>query len=297
MYDRTINVLLVESDINDARLIHQLLSIESNIEFKMDLAENLSAGLEFLGKKPYDIILLNIFLPENQGLDTLERFHDTVPEIPIIIMTSVDDESLGIKSVQNGAQDYLVKEAISRNLLVKSISYAIERSHLQMELMAMAHIDELTKLYNRRGFLAMARQQQKIATRTHRGTQLYFIDLDKMKEINDNFGHKEGDLALIETAKILKKTFRESDIVARLGGDEFVVLAIEINEDFSDTIIRRIHENVAEFNASSSSLFNLSLSIGVAHIPPDSTATIEELLVKADSSMYENKRKKKQKEL
>lgn len=295
MYNKKVNVLLIESDVKDALLINQLLSIESSLQFAVDLAENLSSGFDYLKKKPYDVILLNIFLPESQGLDTLEMFHNKVPEIPIIIMTRVDDESQGIKSVQNGAQDYLVKETISRNLLVKAIMYSIERSRLQLELMAMAHIDELTGLYNRRGFIALANQQLKIANRTNRGTSIFFIDLDRLKQINDNFGHREGDTALVETARILKKTFRESDIVSRLGGDEFVILAIELNNDFSDMIIKRLNENIIEFNSRGTSVFELSLSIGSFHIDPQSSCSVEELLEKADAAMYENKRKRKRK--
>jgi two-component system, cell cycle response regulator len=292
MDKRNIKVLLIEKDANDARLINEFLSIEPRIDFEVQWAENLLKSLEYLGAKPFDVILLDVHPQENAGLDALNRVYSMVPEIPILVMTGSNDESLGINSVQNGAQDYLVKETISRNLLVKSITYAIERNRLQNELLIMAHNDELTKLYNRRGFLALAQQQRKIACRTNRGTLLFFIDLDGMKKINDSFGHKEGDIALIETAKILKETFRESDIISRIGGDEFVILAIEINESFSEMLINRIKDKTEQFNLRSKNNFKLSLSIGVIHINPQCTSPIEELITRADESMYNQKRSK-----
>jgi diguanylate cyclase (GGDEF)-like protein len=101
--------------------------------------------------------------------------------------------------------------------------------------------DELTGLYNRRGFFVSAQQQLKLANRYNKGIFIFSADLDDLKIINDNFGHKTGDSALVETANILKKTFRESDIIARIGGDEFVILGMEnpqINTEFILTSYR-----------------------------------------------------------
>jgi two-component system, cell cycle response regulator len=295
MNKRNINVLLIEDQVNDARLIKEFLSIEPHINFLVDWAVSIEKGLELLSFKPFDVILINISINGSKGLNALNRVYSLVPELPILIMTGVNNEPVGIKAVQKGAQDYLVKESISRNLLVKAITYSIERSQLQRELMIMAHMDELTGLYNRRGFLALAQQQLKIASRTNRGTLLFFIDIDGMKLINDNFGHKSGDKALIETSKILRQSFRESDIIARIGGDEFVVMAIEINDAFFDTIIKRINEKVELFNKRTSNHFIISLSIGVTHINIQSTASIEELIAAADSAMYIQKKEKKSK--
>lgn len=292
MNKRNINVLMIEDQVNDARLLKEFLSIEPHINFIVDWAENIVKGMEYIVNKPFDVILINISLNESKGLYALNRVYSLVPEVPILVMTDVNNEGLGVKAVQKGAQDYLVKESISRNLLVKAITYAIERSHLQRELMIIAHLDELTGLYNRRGFLALAQQQLKIASRTKRGTLLFFIDLDGMKLINDSQGHKAGDKALRETAKILRLSFRESDIVSRIGGDEFVILAIEINDAFVDTIIKRINEKVEQFNKKPSSQFKLSISIGVTHINNQSTAPIEDLIAEADKAMYEQKKKK-----
>jgi diguanylate cyclase (GGDEF)-like protein len=119
---------------------------------------------------------------------------------------------------------------------------------------------------------------------------LLFADLDGMKWINDNLGHKEGDNALIDIAHILKETFRESDIIARIGGDEFTILAIESCSD--ETLLTRLQDKINSFNAKGSRRYKLSISIGVVCYRPESPCSIDELLAQADKTMYEQKREK-----
>lgn len=166
------------------------------------------------------------------------------------------------------------------------------RRQIEGKLRTMSITDDLTGLNNRRGFFTMANQQLKIAKRMNRGVLLLSADLDNLKGINDIFGHKEGDEALIKTANILKDTFRESDIIARIGGDEFVVLQMDdsiINEDFVPV---RLQKNFEKHNAGKDNRYNLSISIGIARYDPASSCSIEELLIKADKLMYENKQLK-----
>lgn len=170
-----------------------------------------------------------------------------------------------------------------------------ERKQAEETARALSLSDELTGLYNRRGFVALAEQQLKTASRMDNGAGLIFADLDGMKDINDTLGHGEGDRALIEIAQILKKTFRGSDIVARLGGDEFVVFAME-NEGFDmDILTRRIQQAVEAANAAPDHPFTLSLSIGIARFDPQNPRSLDALLAESDSLMYENKLKKRMK--
>jgi len=165
---------------------------------------------------------------------------------------------------------------------------------LRERLKAMSLIDELTQLYNRRGFFELAKQQLKIAQRTKNVILLIFVDLDDMKLINDSYGHKSGDLALIDTADILRETFRKSDIIGRIGGDEFAVLAIEAAKGNISTINSRLQERVKDHNATNGRSYELSMSIGIARYYPQSEITIEDLVKQADEQMYLQKRKKKQ---
>ena len=107
------------------------------------------------------------------------------------------------------------------------VAQAIERKRMEEEIRSLSLTDELTGLYNRRGFTLLAEQEVKLAHRMNRTMLLFFCDVDNLKGINDTHGHAQGDLALKEVSAILKETFREADILARLGGDEFVVLAVD----------------------------------------------------------------------
>ena len=163
------------------------------------------------------------------------------------------------------------------------------RKLMEEELRSLSLTDELTGLYNRRGFMTLAGQQLKIANRTSRGMLLIFADLDDLKGINDSLGHPEGDLALIKTANILRKTFRDSDIIARLGGDEFAVLAIETHADDINTLSTRLRKGIAAANNQANRRFELSLSVGIARYDPDHPCALEELLQQADTLMYDQK--------
>ncbi|HEX8746187.1 MAG TPA: PAS domain S-box protein [Pyrinomonadaceae bacterium] len=172
-----------------------------------------------------------------------------------------------------------------------------ERRRTEETLRSLSLLDDLTGLYNRRGFLALAEQQVRLTQRTGHGFTLVFADLDGLKQINDTYGHKAGDEALRTVAEILKKSFRESDIIARLSGDEFTILALE---DYESTATRavtsRLWESLEEYNRQDSRPFDLSLSVGVVHFDPESGSSLEELISQADKAMYQNKQSKRDKQ-
>ena len=156
----------------------------------------------------------------------------------------------------------------------------------------MALIDDLTGLNNRRGFSTLGQQQLKLSNRAKKGMFLLFSDLDNLKWINDTLGHHEGDRALVETATISRETFRQSDIIARVGGDEFAVLAVEAYRDSGDILAARLQENLRTHNAQRNRRYKLSISVGLDYYDPICPCSIDELLDRADRSMYEQKQKK-----
>jgi diguanylate cyclase (GGDEF)-like protein len=160
------------------------------------------------------------------------------------------------------------------------------------EVRRISHTDELTGLNNRRGFFILAEQKLQITYCTHTPIHLFFIDLDGLKRINDEFGHDMGDVAIIGAANILKKTFRQSDIVARLGGDEFLVL-IQGNQLDSDILLERLHKAIEEFNQNQNQPFEISMSIGIQAHDPTQPVSLDDLITLADIKMYQNKRIKK----
>lgn len=194
-----------------------------------------------------------------------------------------------VSKVYSATQTKLPETHSISELLMQAARCVAKQHMLQAELHSLALRDELTGLYNRRGFLALAEQQLRLCRRTEKGALLFFADLDGLKQINDSCGHLEGDLALIRTAEVLKETFRDSDIIARFGGDEFTILAIEASDPSEATIMSRLREALRGSNKKESR-YHLSLSMGVARFAPRSTASIGELLAVADQDMYEQKK-------
>lgn len=175
----------------------------------------------------------------------------------------------------------------------RATQYLQDRQRVLEELRALSLSDELTGLYNRRGFFILAEQQIKIAARTRRSMLLVSADLDGLKGINDRFGHQEGDRALVDAAQILRQSFRESDIHSRIGGDEFVVLVTEKPEINPDVLFRRLKENLEVFNRRVKRPYPFYISMGVAIFDPQNPVSLNELLVQADKSMYRNKKHNK----
>ena len=167
-----------------------------------------------------------------------------------------------------------------------------ELKRLSETLKTLSLIDELTGLYNRRGFYTFSEQQMKIAQRMKKKMLIIFIDINGMKYINDTFGHKEGDLALIDSALILKKTFRDSDIISRFGGDEFLILAIDSDEKTVPIIKERLEKNIEIYNIEHSNReLKLSFSVGIALYDPDLNQSLDELISQADKEMYLDKKR------
>jgi len=198
------------------------------------------------------------------------------------IVKQVDEISRALKSGQ--ADTEAMKVAVH-----PAVWCAVRHVILERELRYLALTDDLTCLYNRRGFFASATQQLRLARRNLQHMLLFFCDVNRLKEINDCFGHKEGDLALVKTADALEEAFRDSDILARLGGDEFAVLALEASEQNQDALLKRLQKSVDHVNAGEHR-YRLSLSVGVARFDPKQDIALGELMAQADHAMYDNKR-------
>ena len=167
-----------------------------------------------------------------------------------------------------------------------------DRKKAEEALKTLSLRDELSGLYNRRGFFTLAEQGLKTAQRMGIEMLLIFGDLDNMKKINDTFGHKEGDQALVDASQILRETFRESDIIARIGGDEFAILAMNRLETSAEKLISRFEQVLNEHHLQTKRSYTLSLSLGIAYFDPKNPCSIDVLLAQADKLMYENKLKK-----
>lgn len=293
MDQKTVSVLLIEDNLDDAFMAEDALR-SSTHSFQVKHVVRMSDALQALHESAYDIILLDLALPDGFGLECYHQIHDSFSSIPIIILTGHKDEQTAFQSVQTGAQDYIHKDFSDPNMLVRSVLFGIERHKHWQSFRNMSLIDELTGLHNRRGFFTLGDQLVKMMKRSDDQVFIVFFDLDNMKTINDTFGHAIGDEALKQTAQTLRNTFRESDVIARLGGDEFAVVAVISNQYNEDILLSRFQENIARFNRNNEHNFQLSVSTGIVLVEKDSSVSIEDWLHKADQLMYQEKIKKKE---
>jgi two-component system cell cycle response regulator len=290
---RPIRVLIVESDEGYVGELGKNLARQRSVDLKLESVGELSQALARLSQGGFDAILLSLDLSDSKGMVTFDRTYAFAPDVPIIVLTEQPDEEAAIATVQGGAQDYLVKTEITAPMLVRAVRHAIERHRLFSALRSLSLIDDLTGLYNRRGFSDLGEQYLKLARRSGRGVTMVYLDLDRFKTINDSLGHHVGDRALIKVADILRATFRRSDIIARLGGDEFGVLALEAADESSDLLVQRLRERVTEFNLTSPEPYQLSVSIGMARHDDDLRVRLEDMVAEADSAMYREKHGKR----
>jgi diguanylate cyclase (GGDEF)-like protein len=294
--DTLIRVLLVEDNPGDARLVVEMLKDPGASEFHLEHVTTVLAAIARLSDEArpgIDAVLLDLSLPDEHGVDTVRRVIEACAGAVIVVMTGAGDEQMGLAALQEGAQDYLVKGQVTTAMLRRAVRFSIERGGQRLHLENLSVKDDLTGLHNRRGFLALAEQQMKLARRQRTPFVLLFLDLDRLKYINDTFGHAEGNRAIAEAAKVLRDCFRQSDIVGRLGGDEFAAMAMNTSGAHEHILRLRIGTALQLVNAGADRSYPLGFSIGLLTCQPGEDQTIEMLLERADALMYEDKGRKR----
>ena len=201
-------------------------------------------------------------------------------------------EALGLKRSGSTLPLEISISSVDGGGLVQVVRDITERKKIEETLRNTSLKDDLTGLFNRRGLLKQAAPYFDFARRQKESLLLLFIDLDGMKKINDEFGHNEGDNALIKTAEILNQSFNSSNIISRLGGDEFTVLVTDRDTNKNDAI-KRLNDNLKIYNRSEKRGIKLAFSIGVAELESERMTCFEELLEQADQAMYQQKRMKR----
>lgn len=287
-------VLLVEDEPVTARVTRRMLELVGAGRYAITHATNLDDTLSILTTEDFDVILADLNLPDSKGLNTPEVIMAADPDVPLIVLTSTESDEIGIKAVQLGAQDYLVKGAFSDSSLNRSILYSVERHRLKRTIRQLAVIDELTGLYNRRGFNSLKGDLlQRSREEGHKGFICYF-DLDHFKSINDRFGHAAGDEALSEFSAILRRVFRKETILVRIGGDEFLAMGLESRPGLLDENLQLLEALVAERNRNQNSGYQIETSLGIAHFDRESGFDMDQVLADADHLLYDDKRKRRQ---
>jgi two-component system, cell cycle response regulator len=244
-------------------------------------------GLASSLAKRVDVVLIDLAGGAARGLELLARLQAEAPDVPVVALTGsgARDEAIGIQAVQAGAQDYLVEDDLDARVLTRILHYAIERRRLRATFRELSLTDELTGLYNRRGFLALSEHHRKLVHRT-RGLLLASADVAGLGSINERFGRAEGDRALVRAAQVLRQTFRASDVVARLDGDDFAVLVLDAADEATQVIVPRLRARLAQDNSRhAAAAYTLELRMLTERFAPDETPPLEDLLERAGEAL------------
>jgi diguanylate cyclase (GGDEF)-like protein len=289
MLYQTIKVLLVEDMLMIAKITEQMLKKSPSNRYSSTHKARLVDAVATLKSDEFDVILLDLNLPDSRELDTLARIIEVAPDVPIIVLTANNSDEVGLQAVKIGAQDFLLKGDFNYLTLDRAIVYSIERHRLQRTIRQLAVIDELTGLYNRRGFNTLNPDViQKVKKTDTRGYLVYF-DLDRFKQINDVHGHAKGDEALKEFSLTLQSVFRKDSLLSRFGGDEFVAMGVENQPGQAEQALSSLDVVLSVRNAQAGVIFNLESSHGITYFNKNGPLDIEELSAAADAALYQNK--------
>ncbi|MFH1801145.1 MAG: diguanylate cyclase [Candidatus Omnitrophota bacterium] len=299
-----LKVLLVEDDQEFANILRIRLGKEKNPRLEITCLPTLHQALEALAGKDWDLILLDLMLPDSSGIRTFTTIRSQARHTPIVIMSGLDDDGLAIDAVRKGAEDYLVKGEINSRLLLRVLHHAVDRHHIKeklasvterlresnLRLETMALLDPLTELYNRRGLHQALRRETQILSREGGKLMVLFLDIDDFKKINNSLGHPVGDVLLKEIAKKIQGSVRGSDHVARIGGDEFMLLLP--NTPFKEGLylaerLRSVISNTTLVISEKESL-RITASFGLTKVPAHTTS-VDDLLAISDPFLRQSK--------
>lgn len=293
LFPPIINVLLVEDTLADSMIIANALNSVAPNGYKIQIVETLSAALKDLSKNHYDVVLLDLSLPDSVEFSGLLSVHSAAPKTPVIVLTNIDDEEVALSAVKHGAQDYFFKNNVRGKDIIRAIKYSIQRKQYEEVLIVQANYDPLTGLANRVLFESRLDMALARSKRNDDGVCVFFMDLNDFKIINDTHGHSAGDRVLKEAAIRLKKSTRPYDTVARFGGDEFAILieGIKLAKDCEIIAKNIIQKVTASYELGSNSL-NIGVSIGIASSLRGENFTRIQLMTRADEAMYKAKAQK-----
>ena len=295
----TLKVLVVEDSVADARLLREALA-EARAPIDLNFVSTLAEAERVVREGAYDCVLLDLGLPDANGIDNVQRIRAANRAQTVVIMTGLDSEEAALGTLQRGAQDYLVKGRYDGVFILRVIRRAMERNRVLNEVDQLreyqyyiATHDTLTGLPNRKLFEDRAQTALAQAQRENGWFAVGYVDLDGFKPVNDTYGHAIGDAVLRAVAQALSESVRATDTVARVGGDEFLLLLTPLKghtEADIEATTRRLLERIRGVNKVEGRDIKISASLGLAFYPRHGR-TLESLLICADQAMYSNKRR------
>jgi diguanylate cyclase (GGDEF)-like protein len=280
----TQQVLLIEDDDMCAFLVESQLHRHDTDAYEMSRATTLREALAHIHNAPVDLILLDLGLPDSEGVHAISRLKEAAPQIPIVVLTANEDENLPVEAIGQGAQEYLSKEHVVGRLLIRAIRLSMARQKQLNRALADALIDPLTGLANRRAFDLELRRLEAGMIRNPAPYCVAMIDIDHFKQVNDTWGHEMGDLALTQVAQAMRSICRQDDTVSRYGGEEFALALPNTSLPNAVNIMERIRVAIARKECrAAADRFSITVSTGVAG---RENSKPEAILADADQALY-----------
>ena len=281
-------ILLVEDDSDDAEFLRRSLA-QHNGSVDVTRTSLLSDAVKSLDADRFDVVLLDLNLPDGRGAECVERIQEASALVPIVVLSGQGDEDYAVEILNRGVQDYLVKWEGDGRAILRAIRYAIERKRAEVRLNYLARHDALTGVPNRQSLRDQLNQATKRALRDHKTMALLLLDLDRFKTVNETLGHEAGDMLLRAVVQRLSGSVREGDLIARLGGDEFAVLLEDIEGPLEvEAVASNIGAAFQEPFDVGGRQVSVTASVGITVCPVDGTEPVA-LLNNADIAMYQVK--------
>lgn len=290
-----LSIVHIEDSDADALIVEMVLKKTSLAISEFSRFSSLEEGIVFLDGAKVDLVLLDLFLPDSQGVETLKRLRQHFPNLAVIVVTGANEEHTGLLAVKYGAQDYLTKDEINANIVHRAIRYSIERHSYDQHVVELANIDLLTGLPNRTRFMEYLSNVIALSKRMRSDLSLLFIDCDNFKRVNDTHGHIRGDEYLIHIGQTIRRVIRSTDFAARLGGDEFVV-AYQSNGLCSGSALTLAEKILSELKNQillpCAESFEVRCSVGVTSYDGSHPQPMpDRMIYEADTAMYLSKQR------
>jgi len=301
-----IRILVVDDVPDNVEILDARLTSRG---YQVLTATNGQEALERVHQDPPHLILCDVMMPVLDGFEVSRRIKqdDSLPFIPIILVTARDTAEDVVEGLEAGADDYIAKpynfkelEARMRAMLrIKRLQDELDQKNRELavvvdelelankRLRKLSITDGLTGLFNHRHVHELLRDEWERSLRSGEALSVAMLDLDRFKQVNDTYGHPTGDVILYETARILRDAAREIDMVGRYGGEEFIVILPSTDEGEAARFAERVREQVANhlFRDEANEL-HMTTSCGVASAPDDAVDSCEALLKLADTALY-----------
>jgi len=282
-------VLLVEDDSDDAEFLQACLRRQKTKDIELEHVASMTDATSSIKENDYDIVLLDLNLPDSTGQESVHRIQNADGTVPIVVLSGEGNEEFAVEILNRGVQDYLVKWEGDGRVILRAIRYAIERKRAEERLSFLAQYDPLTEIPNRRYFQDQLERASMRAQRARKKIGILFFDLDRFKSVNDTLGHQTGDLLLGLVVERLKTCVRSGDLLARLGGDEFAVMLEDIEGALAlETAAKKILGAFTEPFDVGPRQVSITTSVGITIYPNDTNDPMT-LLNNADMALYQAK--------